>query len=406
MSLQLKGCELLYQADRVPYGPEIREICTSSNCKVSPPVLTEVTGHAQRASRTWLVLNLALWLALLSFWHFPAQAQLDEQFSTALDQAAPDEPLEVSIGVRVKQIVSVNQKSENYTAVGYLRLRWRDPMLSFDEDEFGSTFRMMTRDAFAKLMSDQGVFGPAFSIYNQQGRRFMQSAGVIIFSDGQVAYGETFTAQLQAPEFNFVQYPFDTQRFFIHVDSVYPNQYVQFNTLEGFSNLGDSLGEEEWVFQNSWTKVDEVEGETGQPTSRFSFTFEAHRHQNYYLLRIFLPLTIIILVSWLSFFLQDFGKRVDIAGANLLIFVAFNFTIASDLPRLGYMTFMDAIMLTTFVFSGLVVVVNVVFKRLEVIGRESLARRIDNWTLWIYPITLAGLVLYCWYGFIARYTTL
>ena len=87
-----------------------------------------------------------------------------------------------------------------------------------------------------------------------------------------------------------------------------------------------------------------------------------------------------------------------------MIFVAFNFTVSNDLPRLGYMTFMDAIMLTTFVFSGLVVMVNVVFKRLEVVGRATLARSIDYWTIWIYPTTLVAMVFYCWYVFIARNT--
>lgn len=372
------------------------------NHKVNHPAAHDVDLPGQRSPRLQVFRCLPLLLALLCCWHPQAYGQFDDRFNAALERAAPDEPREVGIGVRVRQIVSVDQKSENYEAVGYVRLQWTDPGLAFDESEYGAPFRMMTREAFAAMMSGSGVFAPAFSIYNQQGRRFTQNAGVIIFSDGQAAYGETFTAKLQAPEFQFLQYPFDTQKFFIHIDALYPDRYMNFTALEGFSRLGDKLGEEEWVFGNTWTSVAEVEGVTGRPTSRFSFAFEANRHLNYYLLRIFLPLAIIILVSWLTFFLQDFGKRVDIASANLLIFVAFNFTISNDLPRLGYMTFMDAIVLATFVFSGVVVIMNVIFKRLEVTGKENLARRLDYFTLWIYPATLLGLVAYCWYFFIAR----
>jgi len=226
---------------------------------------------------------------------------------------------------------------------------------------------------------------------------------VIVFSDGQAVFGERFTVKLQAPEFNFVRYPFDTQTFFVHVQALYPTAFMKYVPLEGFSRLGGKLGEEEWIFDKSWTSTSEVEGSTGKPTSLFSFGFTARRHLNYYVLRIFVPLAIIILVSWLTFFLQDFGKRVDIAGANLLIFIAFNFTISGDLPRLGYVTFMDAVVVTTFVFSGLVVTMSVVFKRMEVMGKESLARRIDKFTIWIYPLTLAVLAISCWYWFVAKH---
>ncbi len=136
-----------------------------------------------------------------------------------------------------------------------------------------------------------------------------------------------------------------------------------------------------------------------QMASQLSFGFEGSRHLNYYYIRIFIPLLIIILVSWFTFFLLDYSKRVDIAVTTLLVFVAFNFTISDDLPRLGYLTFMDAIVFSTFVFSGLVILVNVVFRRMEVNGHEDLARVIDKFTLWIYPTSLFLFIFVCWQQF-------
>jgi hypothetical protein len=54
------------------------------------------------------------------------------------------------------------------------------------------------------------------------------------------------------------------------------------------------------------------------------------------------------------------------------------------------------------VFTGLVVLVNVVFRRMEVHGREGLARHLDNYTIWVYPVTLVALVVVCWIWFMAR----
>ena len=359
------------------------------------PCLSQLSG----SSKFWC---LALILAFAWFWQQPVKAQPDERLQTAFDSATPDNPVEVGIGVQVEQIVSINQKAENFEVVGNLRLRWDDPKLAFNPSEIGSSFRIFTREQFTKFVRDEDIFAPIFTIHNQQGRSFTQNSGVIVFSDGHANFSERFTVQLQAPEFDFVQYPFDTQKFFIHVRSVYPIGFVQFVPLEGFSRLGEQLGEEEWIFDESWISTAEVEGLTGKPSAHFSFGFSGRRHLNYYILRIFVPLGIIILVSWLTFFLQNYNKRIDIAGANLLIFVAFNFTISHDLPRLGYMTFMDAIVLITFVFSSLVVITSVIFRRMEVFGKEKLVRRLDNFTIWAYPFTLAALVVLCWYWFVVE----
>jgi len=85
----------------------------------------------------------------------------------------------------------------------------------------------------ATFAEDQGLFAPAFSFHNQQGRRFTQNAGVLVFDDGQAIYGERFTVQLQAPEFDFVQDPFDSQIFFVHVQAVFPREYMRFVAVEG-----------------------------------------------------------------------------------------------------------------------------------------------------------------------------
>jgi hypothetical protein len=184
------------------------------------------------------------------------------------------------------------------------------------------------------------------------------------------------------------------------VDALLPLDFVTFIPIEEYSKLGNELGEEEWIFERDWTSTDKVIGVTGKETSRFTFGFEASRHLDYYYLRIFLPLIVIILVSWFTFFLNDYGKRVDMAVANLLVFVAFNFTIGNDLPRLGYLTFIDAIMFAAFVFAGFVVLVNVMYRRMEVHGRESVARKLDKYTIWVYPLSLIVLVMFCWIWFI------
>jgi len=336
-------------------------------------------------------------LVVMVGWTVTALAQTEHRLASALHAATPEKPLEVAVGVRVDQITDVNQKSENFGVVANLRLEWTDPILAFDAHEFGRDFKTYTVPAFTRFVDEYGLLTPAFVIHNQQGRRFSEEQSITVFADGHAVYLERFSTILQAPDFDFVQYPSDSQQFFVHIDSTWPIGYVRFQAMQEYNGLGERLGEEAWIFEENWAKVSEVDGITGNPSSRFTLGFIGQRHLDYYVLRIYIPLTIIILVSWATFFLRDFSKRIDIGSGNLLVFVAFNFTISDNLPQLGYVTFLDAILVIAFVLTGLVVVINVMFRRMEFSGRETLARQIDQYTIWLYPVGFALLVLLCWY---------
>jgi hypothetical protein len=218
---------------------------------------------------------------------------------------------------------------------------------------------------------------------------------VVVHSDGRTTYFERFTTTFQAPDFDFRRFPFDTQQFYIRVDLLYPERLYYFSNMESYSEIGPQLGEEEWVIIDSSIDVTSETASTRTESSRYSFGFTANRHLSFYVFRIFVPLGIIILVSWIIFFLKDYGKRVEAASANLLLFIAFNFTISNDLPRLGYLTFLDTMLVSTFFVTGLVLVFSVYLKRLEVEGKTNMAHKIDRYTLWLYPaayIVAFGLV--------------
>jgi len=113
-----------------------------------------------------------------------------------------------------------------------------------------------------------------------------------------------------------------------------------------------------------------------------------------------LPLAVFVAVSWATFFLEEFEKRIDVTAANLLIFVVFNFAISGDLPRLGYLTFLDFILFAMFIITAMIIIFNIALRRLIIKGREDLARRIDNYALkWIYPLAYVLVIAWAVYAF-------
>ena len=294
-------------------------------------------------------------------------------------------PIEVRVGLQVDQITQVDQRAENFGIVATLRMEWLDSNLAFTPPQDRLPFQGFSGAAFIARADAENLFYPGFTMVNQQGRRFASESNIIVFPDGRAVYFERFTVTLQAPDFDFRGYPFDSQRFFVAFQTQWSNRIMRFVADEPFTGLGDHLGEEEWMFRAVGIEYPSLTNIMGQPSTGITFVFEADRHIWYYILRIFVPLLIIITVSWVTFFLQDFSKRVDISAGNLLVFVAFNFAISGDLPRLGYMTFLDAILAMSFVVTSLAVVWNVLLRRFEVAGMERGARLVDAYTFWLYP---------------------
>lgn len=313
----------------------------------------------------------------------------------------PSEPLRVGVGIKIDQITGVDQRSENYGAVVSLQMIWEAPELAFDSAVEGGEVKVMPPDDLIDLAGKRGAPVPFFVVQNQQSNRWIHQAVVAIESGGRVRYVEKSSLTLQAPYFNFRRYPFDTQTFFFEIVSVYPSQWVHFYPLEDVSGLGDTLGEEEWVFGKARMQLSSEPGLSGQDSDRIALRFEAHRHIQYYALRIFLPMLILIVVGWSSFFLEDYRKRIEIAGANLLVFVAFNWAISADLPKLGYVTFLDFLLQCVFLVTGAIVVFNVILSRLEVKGRARAAALADKYVVkWIYPFGYAGVVLFAVYYYL------
>jgi hypothetical protein len=306
------------------------------------------------------------------------------------------EPVEVKIGLKLQQIVDVNQANEFFTAVGSLQMEWVHPGLAFNPSDCQCSVKTFTGNSFDEFMKQAEGKWPEFTFENQQGNRWSQNQVAVVWSDGHALYFERFTTSFQV-DFDFRRFPFDTQRFPIRVDALFPEEYQVFSDLEGFTEISTEHGEDEFIITGFDTQITSETSSTGSVTSRFTFSFSAPRHINYYIFQVFTPILLIIIVSWITFFLKDYGRRIEVASANLLLFIAFSWSLSDNYPRLGYLTFLDAVMAIMFVVNAFVVAYNVWLRRLEMNGQGERAERIDTVLDWAYPlgyVLLFGVVIW------------
>lgn len=301
-------------------------------------------------------------------------------------------PTEVKVGLKIVRISEVDSQNENYTILGSLRMDWTDPRLAFSPDSCNCSVKLFNEKEFDRFLAEVQSRWPDFIFFNQLGNRWIKTRAAAIWPDGRARYAESFSATFQA-DFDFQKYPFDVQTFPIYLDMLYPAYTYSFVDLPGYSEIDPAHGEDEFIVDALTTAVSSVAPSAADsPVARMTFSFSAPRHLNYYVLQVFVPIILIILISWFTFFLRDYSRRIEAAAANILLFIAFNFSLANNYPRLGYITFLDAVMSVTFVVNVLVLLYNVQLKRLENQGQSQQAERIDKILDWVYPLSYVVLV--------------
>jgi hypothetical protein len=302
-------------------------------------------------------------------------------------------PIPVAVGINLEKVVNVSQPDEFFTTVVSIAMQWQDPELAFDPDDCGCSQKVFMDDEFDAFVEEAGGRWPEFVLFNQQGERFPQNTFVRLYPDGSATYFSRSTVDWTV-DFDFRRYPLDTQDFQMRLDMLYPPDRYYFTVLDDYNRISENLGEDEFVIEDFTTEVVNQPGATEQIVSTFTFRFTSPRHLDYYVFQIFVPVLLIILVSWVTFFLKDYQMRIEVASANLLLFIAFSFSLADNYPRLGYLTFLDAVMVSTFVITAAVIIYNVLMRRLEARGELARVERIDAVMDWVYPaLYIAGFVV-------------
>ena len=120
----------------------------------------------------------------------------------------------------------------------------------------------------------------------------------------------------------------------------YDNRLVQFVAEAVDVNFND---DPEWDFEAPFSDVTahHYEAFFPGPCSAYQFSVLGDRRHGYFIWQFFFPLIMIVVASWIVFWISDFGNQLSTAFTLLLTVVAFNFYVATLLPRLLYNTFIE-----------------------------------------------------------------
>jgi hypothetical protein len=173
--------------------------------------------------------------------------------------------------------------------------------------------------------------------------------------DGTVVYTQTFNATLST-DLDLRRFPFDSQVLPLVVQA--RGDDLDRTTLR--AEPQDSglptrayAGLAQWVPVSLTEYLGTIEGSTSGAND-VEFRLKVQRSPKPIILKFIIPLLLLVIISWVTFWLshEEFKTKDQLTSAvsTLLIIVAFNITATNMLPRTDYITYIDALLFTSFVF--------------------------------------------------------
>lgn len=292
-----------------------------------------------------------------------------------------DQPTEVTIGVRMADLDEIDDVGQTLTTQLFIRQRWTDQRLA--------------RLAGCEIpVSD--VWSPRIGFVNS-GRMFPTLPEVVeVGANGTVTYLQDFFGTLASYE-SLQAFPFDDHVFSIWLTSAsYSTAGVILGNDEEFTGRRDLLNISDWVIGDVHAQVVQLNMHaTNSDHSVYQFLIPAERIKVFYIVKIFVPLVLIVIMSWAVFWLNpaNFGPQIGLSATSMLTLIAFLFATTNMVPRLGYLTTLDLFIIAALALVFLALLESLAASYLVAHQRLETAQRLDRVSRVLFPAAFVMIIL-------------
>jgi len=308
-------------------------------------------------------------------------------------------PIVIKVGVYILNLVALDEASQTFTCTGYLTETWQDPRLAFAPGAGQPPLRHYRK---------QSIWFPLLQFDNSALPRTLSSYEIVGQADGTIRYIEKFADRLSA-NLNLRSFPFDSQELGIYVHP-FTGQVKRIVLQVDPESTGISTAPYTplplWstgpVTSRSVAASASIDRTGPEASSHVVFEIKVVRNSEYYTFRIFVPLALMVAVSWAVLWIppDDLNSQLLIAVTTVLTLVAFSVALSNILPPVAYLTFYDAFFLVCFFFILLTVAEALVVHTSHRKFGHAGAVRIRHMTRRILPLSFVAIALMLIFGFI------
>lgn len=311
-------------------------------------------------------------------------------------------PLKINTELLVEEITNIDGKTLSYDALYTLWYYWKDPRI-VDLLKTLNQYENTNEPAYlcdyeAKTVWGEGrkLFDPVIEIYNQKNLpKFSERADWIeIFSNGTIQARLRSNGTFKSGNLDFRQFPFDKKKFSFELYSEFPINYVEFVPNEKMQLYDQNIfkaDEEDGLIIPDWQATDVETKIVSFKEDKYTYSgmvvnVSAKRQVPYYIFKIMIPILFLLIITWSVFWIygSEIQAKVNISVVTLLALIAYNFIFDKDLPKLPYLTFLDAYILISYFFAGMTTIL-CVYSYLRYRKYKKIVNKVDYYAKFIGP---------------------
>ena len=292
----------------------------------------------------------------------------------------------VTLGIYLFDIDEIDDVSQRFGVDMFMAIAWHDPRLALPEDERVGQKRGLPLD---EIWTPRGI------IVNDRGLSAQLPRIADIDDLGNVVHRQRLSGEL-AVVLELEEFPFDTQLLPIDfISYLYSPDEVRLVVNTDISADAGSFSAAGWRLRILEPEYGELSiPAAGVVRSRMTYYIEAQRDAQFYVFTMFLPMSLIVFMSWTVFWLQPdiVPARIGLSTASIFSLLALGFSIRLSLPAVSYMTraYLFVIGCTLLIFVALGVAV--IGSRWANSDRMEQALRLNSVARWVY-VGLFGIVI-------------
>ncbi|XP_029305630.1 gamma-aminobutyric acid receptor subunit pi isoform X1 [Cottoperca gobio] len=239
-------------------------------------------------------------------------------------------PVTVGMSLDIASIDTISEINMDYTATIFLRQRWTDERLVFEGNKSLSLDGRLVEllwvpDTF--IVDSKKSFLHDITVENRLIR---------IFPNGTVLYALRITTTV-ACNMDLTKYPMDKQTCTLQLESWgYNINDVMFYWTRGNESVSglDTLQLAQYTVEDHYTSVSEAVYETGN-YPRLVFHFQLKRSILYFILETYVPSSLLVVLSWVSFWisLSSVPARICIGVTTVLTMTTLMMGARTSLPN-------------------------------------------------------------------------